>query len=65
MRESQKSCYVTISWILYGFIILLIEKVLNEAVQMNASAIITYHPIIFHGIKKLTPDDRVARIVMG
>ncbi|CBK19998.2 uncharacterized protein [Blastocystis hominis] len=32
---------------------------------MNASAIITYHPIIFHGIKKLTPDDRVARIVMG
>ena len=42
-----------------------IDKVLNEAIQMNVSAIITYHPIIFHGIKKLTPDDRVARILMG
>ena len=46
------------------FLFLINLKVLDEAIQMNASAIITYHPIIFHAIKKLSPDDRVSRIVM-
>ena len=31
---------------------------------MDAGAIIAYHPIIFKGIKKMDPTERVPRIVM-
>ena len=40
------------------------SKLVDEAIEMNAGAIITYHPIIFHGIKRLDPTERVPRILM-
>ena len=39
-------------------------QVVDEAIEMNAGAIIAYHPIIFHGIKRLNPVERVPRILM-
>lgn len=37
---------------------------MNEAIELDASAIIAYHPIIFSGIKKMDPTQRVPRVVM-
>lgn len=37
---------------------------MNEAIELDASAIIAYHPIIFSGIKKMDPTQRVPRIIM-
>ena len=36
---------------------------MDEAVSLSVSAIITYHPVIFHAIKKITKEDRISRIV--
>ncbi|KAK8791039.1 hypothetical protein WA158_005670 [Blastocystis sp. Blastoise] len=40
------------------------EQIVDEAIDFEAAAIISYHPIIFRGIKKVTPNDRISRIVV-
>lgn len=40
------------------------EDVLNEALELNANLIVSHHPIIFGGLKKLTGTHYVERVVM-
>ncbi|MBW7847580.1 MAG: Nif3-like dinuclear metal center hexameric protein [Bacteroidales bacterium] len=40
------------------------EDVVDEAIRLNTKLIVAHHPIIFKGLKKLTPDDAVSRVVM-
>ncbi len=42
----------------------LTEAVMDEAESMNAGAIISYHPVIFAPIKRLTSDDPKQRLVL-
>lgn len=39
------------------------EEVLNEAIQNNCGLIVSHHPIIFKGIKKINNDNYVERII--
>lgn len=39
------------------------EAVLNEAIQKNCNFIISHHPLIFSGLKRLTGDSEVQRCV--
>lgn len=41
-----------------------LEAVVNEAIQENCNLIISFHPIIFKGLKKLTGKNYVERVVM-
>jgi len=41
-----------------------LEAVVNEAIQTNCNLIISFHPIIFKGLKKLTGKNYVERVVM-
>lgn len=43
----------------------LTEAVLREAVALSAQAIVAYHPPIFAGLKRLVPEDRTAKLVIG
>ncbi len=40
------------------------EDVINEAVEVNAGLIISHHPVIFDGLKKLTGDTYTERIII-
>ncbi|MFC2116061.1 Nif3-like dinuclear metal center hexameric protein [Bacteroidota bacterium] len=40
------------------------QEVLQEAIRLKANLIISHHPVIFEGLKKLTGSDPVARIIM-
>ena len=40
------------------------EEVLDEAISIGANLIISHHPVIFKGIKKLTGSDYVERIII-
>ena len=39
------------------------ENVLNEAEALNADLLITHHPLMFNGIKRLTEDDYEAHLI--
>jgi dinuclear metal center YbgI/SA1388 family protein len=39
--------------------------VLEEARAMHAELIVTHHPLLFRGIKRVTPDDLVPGLVLG
>ncbi|KAK6089736.1 hypothetical protein P3W45_001238 [Vairimorpha bombi] len=39
------------------------EKVLDECISLNINHIISYHPVIFTGIKKIKKDDLVMKII--
>ena len=39
------------------------EEVLDEAIEMGCDIIITHHPLIFKGLKSITPADMAGRIV--
>ncbi len=39
------------------------EAVLDEAIKKNCNLIIAHHPIIFHGLKKITGENYVERVV--
>lgn len=39
------------------------EEVLDEAIKKNCNLIIAHHPIIFHGLKKITGENYIARAV--
>lgn len=41
-----------------------LESVIDEAIALGASMIVCFHPIIFSGLKKITPDNYVSRSVM-
>jgi dinuclear metal center YbgI/SA1388 family protein len=41
-----------------------LENVLDEAIQKNCNLIISFHPIIFSGLKKITGKNYVERVVM-
>lgn len=41
-----------------------IETVVDEAIQNNCNLIVSFHPIIFKGLKKLTGKSYVERVVM-
>ena len=41
-----------------------IEEVVEEAIQKNCNLIVSFHPIIFSGLKKLTGKDYVERTVI-
>ena len=40
------------------------EAVVEEALEKGCNLIVAHHPVIFSGLKKLTPDDYVGRTVM-
>ena len=40
------------------------EQVIDEAIRKNANLIISHHPIIFKGLKKITGTDYVERIIL-
>ena len=40
------------------------EAVLDEAIQLNCNLVIAHHPIIFQGLKSITPDDYVSRCII-
>lgn len=40
------------------------EEIIEEALSMNCNLIVSFHPIIFNGIKKITGQDYVQRIVI-
>lgn len=40
------------------------DSVVEEAMKNEVSMIISYHPIIFSGLKRLTHTDRVSRIIL-
>ena len=39
------------------------EEVLDEAIRCNCNIIITHHPLIFKGLKRITPESATGRIV--
>jgi len=41
----------------------LTEEVMKEAVRQNCNLVISHHPFIFRGIKKLTPDQPETRLI--
>ncbi len=41
-----------------------LESVVNEAIETNCNLIVSFHPIIFKGLKKLTGKTYVERVVM-
>lgn len=41
------------------------EDLLKEAVEENADFIITHHPLLFNGIKKISSDNPTGRIISG
>ena len=41
-----------------------LEEVVNEAVETNCNLIVSFHPIIFKGLKKLTGNNYVERVVL-
>ena len=40
------------------------EELVEEAVAKSCDVIISHHPLIFHGLKHLTPDTYIERVVM-
>lgn len=40
------------------------EAVIDEAIEKKAGLIITHHPLIFVGVKKMVPTDETARLVI-
>jgi dinuclear metal center YbgI/SA1388 family protein len=40
------------------------EELVDEAVAKNCDLIISHHPLIFHGLKHLTPNTYIERVVM-
>ncbi|MCX6256622.1 MAG: Nif3-like dinuclear metal center hexameric protein [Bacteroidia bacterium] len=40
------------------------EEIIDEAIRKNCNLVISHHPLIFHGIKKLTGDDYTGRSVI-
>lgn len=40
------------------------EKVLEEAIENNADLIITHHPLIFSGVKKINSDTAIGRMLL-
>lgn len=42
----------------------LTEAVVRESVEKNANMIVTHHPFIFNGLKRITTDNTVGRIVL-
>ncbi len=47
------------------FTIDLTEPVFEEALEASAGLIVTYHPIIFQGLKRLDPDVAQHRVLLG
>ena len=41
------------------------DAVLSEAIELGAGAILAYHPPIFSGMKRFTPDSREGRLVLA
>jgi len=41
-----------------------LENVVDEAIEMNCNLIVSFHPIIFSGLKKLTGNTYVERVVL-
>ncbi len=41
-----------------------LENVVDEAIEMNCNLIVSFHPIIFSGLKKLTGSTYVERVVL-
>ncbi|MGN0201326.1 MAG: Nif3-like dinuclear metal center hexameric protein [Candidatus Cryptobacteroides sp.] len=39
-------------------------ELLDEAVETGADMVVTHHPLIFNGLKKISPDDSVGRTVI-
>lgn len=39
------------------------EEIIDESIALGCKMIISHHPLIFHGIKKIVPSDRTGRII--
>ena len=40
------------------------EQLVDEAIECGADLIITHHPLIFSGLKKISPDDQIGAAVI-
>ena len=40
------------------------EKLVDEAIECGADMIVTHHPLIFSGLKKISPDDPIGAAVI-
>ena len=40
------------------------EEVVNEAIEKNCNLIISHHPLIFKGVKKITGSNYIERIIL-
>lgn len=54
-EQNVKKCVVTLD---------VTEEILNQAIKENADLIISHHPIIFSGIKKINSDDKIGEILL-
>ena len=54
------------NWEVKGILVTLdtLETVVDEAIDQNCNLIVSFHPIIFSGLKKLTGRDYVERAVL-
>ena len=41
----------------------LTDAVIDEALEKNANLIVTHHPMIFGGVRRITPNDAVGRLI--
>ena len=41
-----------------------LEAVIDEAIALNASIVVCFHPILFKGIKNITPENYVSRSIL-
>lgn len=40
------------------------EELVDEAIRRGVNMIVTHHPLIFHGLKRISPDDPLGRMVI-
>lgn len=40
------------------------DSVVNEAIENKVNMIVSYHPIIFHPIKRINYNDRVGKVIL-
>ena len=52
-------------WLCYGAMICLdvTDAVIREAIERHCNLVIAHHPVIFRGLKKITPDDYAGKAV--
>lgn len=40
------------------------EKILDEAIALGCNMVVSHHPLLFHGLKRISPDNYIGRCVI-